>query len=51
LFGFGTKSGLVPFHIWLPEAHPAALSHVSALMTAVLTGNGMCAEEWDGFIL
>src|SRR5207247_1713619 len=31
LVGFGTKAGLVPFHVWLPEAHPAAPSHVSAV--------------------
>ncbi|MBI2474046.1 hypothetical protein HYV70_05850 [Candidatus Uhrbacteria bacterium] len=36
LFGFGSKAGLVPFHIWLPEAHPAAPSHVSALMSGVM---------------
>ena len=29
LFGFGTKAGLVPLHVWLPEAHPAAPSPVS----------------------
>jgi hydrogenase-4 component B len=28
-FGFGIKAGIVPFHIWLPRAHPAAPSHVS----------------------
>ncbi len=36
LFGFGSKAGLVPFHVWLPEAHPAAPSHVSALMSGVM---------------
>lgn len=36
LAGFGAKAGLVPFHIWLPEAHPAAPSHVSALMSGVM---------------
>src|SRR5215472_2951828 len=35
LFGFGAKAGLVPLHVWLPEAHPAAPSPVSALMSAV----------------
>src|SRR5208282_4671958 len=30
LVGFGTKAGFVPLHVWLPEAHPAAPSHVSA---------------------
>lgn len=39
--GFGTKAGLVPFHIWLPEAHPAAPSHVSALMSAVMIKVGV----------
>lgn len=34
--GFGMKSGLVPMHAWLPEAHPAAPSHISALMSAVM---------------
>jgi formate hydrogenlyase subunit 3/multisubunit Na+/H+ antiporter MnhD subunit len=37
LFGFGTKAGLVPFHIWLPEAHLTAPSHVSALLIHPLT--------------
>ena len=36
LIGFGTKAGLVPLHIWLPRAHPAAPSNVSALMSAVM---------------
>lgn len=36
LIGFGTKAGLVPFHIWLPKAHPSAPSNVSALMSAVM---------------
>ena len=36
LIGFGTKAGIVPLHIWLPEAHPAAASHVSALMSGVM---------------
>ena len=30
------KAGLVPFHVWLPEAHPAAPSHISALMSGVM---------------
>lgn len=34
--GFGTKAGIVPLHIWLPEAHPAAPSNVSALMSGVM---------------
>ncbi len=36
LLGFGTKAGIIPLHIWLPEAHPAAPSHVSALMSGVM---------------
>lgn len=36
LIGFGIKAGMVPVHIWLPEAHPAAPSHVSALMSGVM---------------
>jgi formate hydrogenlyase subunit 3/multisubunit Na+/H+ antiporter MnhD subunit len=36
LTGFGAKAGLVPFHVWLPEAHPAAPSPVSALMSGVM---------------
>lgn len=36
LAGFGTKAGLFPLHIWLPEAHSAAPSHVSALMSGVM---------------
>ena len=37
LAGAGSKAGLVPMHAWLPLAHPAAPSHVSALMSAVMT--------------
>ncbi len=36
LFGFGAKAGLLPLHIWLPEAHPAAPSPVSAMMSGVM---------------
>ncbi len=36
LFGFGTKAGMLPLHVWLPEAHPAAPSPVSALMSGVM---------------
>lgn len=36
LIGFGTKAGIIPLHIWLPRAHPAAPSHVSALMSGVM---------------
>jgi len=35
-FGFAAKAGVIPFHVWLPEAHPAAPSNVSALMSGVM---------------
>jgi hydrogenase-4 component B len=35
-FGFGAKAGIVPLHIWLPRAHPAAPSHASALLSGVM---------------
>jgi formate hydrogenlyase subunit 3/multisubunit Na+/H+ antiporter MnhD subunit len=41
LVGFGAKAGLVPWHVWLPEAHPAAPSHVSALMSGVMIKMGL----------
>ncbi len=41
LAGFGSKAGIIPFHVWLPEAHPAAPSHVSALMSAVMIKMGV----------
>jgi formate hydrogenlyase subunit 3/multisubunit Na+/H+ antiporter MnhD subunit len=37
LLGAGSKAGLVPLHVWLPLAHPAAPSHVSGLMSGVMT--------------
>lgn len=37
VIGAGSKAGLVPLHVWLPVAHPAAPSHVSALMSGVMT--------------
>jgi hydrogenase-4 component B len=36
LFGFGTKAGIVPLHIWLPYAHPQAPSHISSIMSGVM---------------
>ena len=62
LVGFGTKVGLVPLHIWLPEAHAAAPSHVSALMSGVMIKMGVYgflraltflgpAPEWWGVTL
>jgi hydrogenase-4 component B len=41
IIGFGTKAGIIPFHIWLPAAHPAAPSHVSALMSGVMIKTGI----------
>jgi len=39
--GFGAKAGLWPLHTWLPEAHPVAPSHVSAVMSGVMTKMGI----------
>ena len=39
--GFGMKAGLFPMHIWLPEAHPAAPSHISAIMSGVMIKTGI----------
>jgi len=36
LIGFGMKAGIVPLHVWLPQAHPVAPSHISALMSGVM---------------
>jgi hydrogenase-4 component B len=41
LFGFGAKAGLWPMHFWLPDAHPAAPSHVSAVMSGVMIKLGV----------
>lgn len=41
LLGFGPKAGIVPLHVWLPRAHPAAPSHVSALMSGVMIKLGI----------
>lgn len=41
VIGFGTKAGFMPFHVWLPEAHPAAPSHVSAVMSGVMIKTGI----------
>lgn len=41
MVGFGTKAGIIPFHIWLPSAHPAAPSHVSGLMSGVMIKTGI----------
>ncbi len=41
VIGFGTKAGFIPLHVWLPEAHPAAPSHVSAVMSGVMIKTGI----------
>jgi hydrogenase-4 component B len=41
LFGFGIKAGIVPLHVWLPEAHPVAPSNVSAFLSGVLIKTGI----------
>ncbi len=62
LIGFGTKAGLMPLHVWLPEAHPVAPSHVSAVMSAVMVKTGVygilralallpTAPAWWGWLL
>ncbi len=62
LFGFGVKAGLLPLHVWLPDAHPAAPSHVSALMSGVLVKTALYgilrvltwlppAPAWWGWLL
>lgn len=39
--GFGSKAGIMPLHVWLPKAHPAAPSHVSAVMSGVMIKMGI----------
>ena len=39
--GFGIKAGFVPFHNWLPDAHPVAPSHVSGMMSGVMIKTGI----------
>ena len=64
LIGFGTKAGIVPLHIWLPYAHPAAPSHISCLMSGVMIKTaiygllrfvffmlGINALWWGGLVL
>src|SRR5438876_8547106 len=51
--GFLSKAGAIPFHIWLPRAHPAAPSHVSAMMSGVMIKLGVyglirAGYEWLG---
>ena len=60
--GFGTKAGFIPLHVWLPEAHPAAPAHVSALMSGAMIKLGIYGilraltflgppEVWWGWVL
>lgn len=51
LIGFGSKAGLVPLHAWLPEAHPAAPSHISALMSGAMIKMGIYGIVRVGFDL
>ncbi|HKZ08886.1 MAG TPA: proton-conducting transporter membrane subunit [Methylomirabilota bacterium] len=51
--GFASKAGMIPLHVWLPAAHPAAPSHVSALMSGVMIKLGVmgllrAGMEWLG---
>lgn len=41
VLGFGAKAGFLPMHVWLPQAHPAAPSHVSAVMSGVMIKTGI----------
>ncbi len=63
VLGFGMKAGIIPLHVWLPKAHPAAPSHVSGLMSGVMIKTGIYMmirmfmdilqpiPEWWGFTL
>ncbi|HDS17217.1 MAG TPA: hypothetical protein ENN66_11555 [Proteobacteria bacterium] len=62
LLGFACKAGLMPLHVWLPEAHANAPSHVSALMSGVMLKMGIygllrisslfsCGASWWGILL
>lgn len=62
LIGFGSKAGIVPAHVWLPEAHPAAPSHASALMSGAMIKVGIYGlvrmltwlgppQAWWGWVL
>lgn len=49
-FGFASKAGVIPLHVWLPEAHPAAPSNISALMSGVMLKTsiyGICRFAFD----
>lgn len=49
--GFGFKAGIVPLHTWLPQAHPAAPSHISALMSGVIVKAGIYGTVRFGSII
>ncbi|MFG2018793.1 proton-conducting transporter transmembrane domain-containing protein [Actinomadura geliboluensis] len=51
LFGFASKAGIAPLHVWLPRAHPEAPSHVSALMSAAMVNLGVYGIVRVGFDL
>ena len=61
LVGFGIKAGLMPFHVWLPEAHAAAPSHISAVLSGVVLKMGIYGivrvmtllplDNWFGLML
>ncbi|MBF0503828.1 MAG: hydrogenase [Candidatus Omnitrophica bacterium] len=62
IFGFGVKAGFIPLHIWLPHAHPAAPSHVSAVLSGVMIKMGIYGicrvlwmigvlPDWCGYLL
>jgi hydrogenase-4 component B len=61
LIGFGIKAGVMPFHVWLPEAHAAAPSHISAILSGVVLKMGIYGlirvisilplQEWFGLTL
>jgi len=62
IFGFGVKAGFIPIHIWLPHAHPAAPSHVSAVLSGVMIKMGIYGicrvlwtinvlPDWCGYLL
>ncbi|NLO91595.1 MAG: hypothetical protein GX410_06360 [Elusimicrobia bacterium] len=62
VLGFGTKAGFFPLHVWLPKAHPAAPSHISALMSGIMIKTGLYGilrmltfcppvPQWFGWLL
>jgi hydrogenase-4 component B len=62
VIGFGSKAGIIPAHVWLPEAHPVAPSHASALMSGAMIKVGIYGlvrimtflgtpESWWGWVL